>query len=136
MRRFLLGLSCVVAVSAVGVASAEAATYKGGIKGEPDTSLKIQVKKFQGDRFVTRITFGDLPVHCESGNTETSGSGVTDGDGLEVKKKKFEGGWEFGKVKGKFKGSGKLTGRISIAVDAGQPFGDCESGNLDYVTEE
>jgi hypothetical protein len=121
------------------VTQAEAAELKGGIKGEPDTTLRIQVKNVEGARYVTRITFKDIPVQCESGPGSTSGTGSAGEQGepgLEVESRKFSGPWKFGEVKGKFKGGGKLTGILSISKDAGAPQGDCNSGKLDYVVRD
>jgi hypothetical protein len=94
------------------------------------------VKNVDDGRAVTRITFKDILVACEGGNTKTSGSGTTAGGGLEVKDRKFDGNWEYGKVKGTFKGSGKISGTVSISTDAGPPFGNCTSGNQDYVVKD
>jgi hypothetical protein len=123
----------------IGTTQAEAAKFDGGIKGEPDASLSILVKKIEGARYVTRINFKDVPVKCENGQNTTSGTGSAGKDGslgLKVKQREFSGRWDYGKIEGKFKGAGKLAGEISIAVDAGPPRGECRSGRLDYVVRD
>ena len=42
-------------------ATAQAAEYKGEIKGRADTSLTLKVKAIEGDRYVTRIEFKKIP---------------------------------------------------------------------------
>jgi hypothetical protein len=135
MRRVLVVVS-VVLVLAVGAGVAQAATFKGGIKGEPQTSLKLKVKKINGDRFVTRVIFDNIPVSCNNGDGESSGEGPAGEDGLEVKQREFSGEWKYGTIKGRFKGGGKLTGKITVSVDAGPPQGQCDSGKLPYVVRD
>ena len=65
--RFATGLVVVLAVALTGTSTAQAATYNGEIKGEPDASLKLTVKDIEGDRYVTRIGFKKIPVNCEGG---------------------------------------------------------------------
>jgi hypothetical protein len=138
VRKLLIGLVSFAATAGFGLAQAEAAEYKGGIKGDPDASLSIVVKKIDGARYVTRVNFDDVALQCDGGDTKTGGSGTTGKDGepgLKVKQLEFSGPWKYGKVSGKFKGGAKLTGTVSIKVDAGPPLGDCKSGNLDYVVK-
>lgn len=139
MRKFLIGVAGFAVAAGIGVPQAEAAELTGGIKGEPQTSLRIQVRNIEGARYVTRITFKDIPVQCDSGPSTTSGSGTAGGEGepgLAVESREFSGPWKFGKVKGKFKGGGKLTGTLSISVDSGGPQGECRSGRLEYVVHD
>ena len=91
--------------------------YKGDIKGEPDASLSLTVKKDEGDRYVTRIAFKKIPLQCDNGPTETSGdatAGKPDSPGIEIKGGEFSGPWNYGKVSGKARGGGKLAGTISL----------------------
>jgi hypothetical protein len=139
VTRFATGLAVVLAVGLVGASSAQAATYKGGIKGEPDASLTMTVKKIDGDRYVTRIAFKKIPLHCEGGPTETSGdasAGKPGEPGIEIKGSEFSGPWNYGRVSGKARGGGKLAGTISLKTNAGGSLGDCKSGNLDYVVRD
>ena len=138
MRKLLTGVAGMAAVFSLGTGQAQAAELKGGIKGEPDASLSLIVKKINGERYVTRVSFKDVPVRCDSGRSETSGAGPAGktGDfGLEVKQREFSGPWHYGKIDGKFKGAGKVAGQLSMKFDAGSR-GECRSGKLDYVVRD
>ena len=139
MARFATGLAAVIGAALVWSASADAAVYKGDIKGEPDASLSLTVKRDEGDRYVTRIAFKRIPLQCDNGPTETSGdatAGKPDSPGIEIKSGEFSGPWNYGKVSGKARGGGRLAGTISLKTDAGPPLGDCKSGDLDYVVRD
>jgi len=139
VARFATGLVVALAVGLVGAASAQAAKYEGGIKGEPDTSLTLKVKNIEGDRYVTRIEFKKIPLECEGGETETTGdasAGKPGEPGVEIKSGEFKGPWDYGKVSGKARGGGKIAGTISLKTDAGGSLGDCTSGDLDYVVRD
>lgn len=139
MRKLLTGMAGLAAMLSIGVTQAEAARYDGGIKGEPDASLSIFVKNFEGDRYVTRINFKNVPVRCESGRSTTSGSGPAGRDsdfGLRVKQREFSGRWHYGRIDGKFKGSGKVTGELSLNIEVDAAHGECKSGRLEYVARE
>jgi hypothetical protein len=136
VMRFATGLAVVVAVALAGASTAQAAVYKGGIKGEPDASLKLTVKKTMGDRYVTRVGFKKIPVRCDGGKSSTGGdasAGEPDSPGIEINGRKFSGPWDFGKISGKVRGGGKIAGTVSIKTDAGGSLGECKSGKLDYV---
>jgi len=138
VARFATGLAVLIAVGLVSVGSAQGAIYKGGIKGDPDASLKMTVKKIEGDRFVTRIEFKKIPLRCDEGRTEASGDATTgkpDSFGLQIKANEFSGPWEYGKVSGEATG-GKLKGTITLKTDAGPPHGECKSGKLKYVVRD
>ena len=137
MHRFATGVAVVIAMGVIGVAPAEAARYKGEIKGEPGASLTLQVKKSEGDRYVTRIAFKDIPVECNDGNHTTSGDGRAGAnrDGLLIQQREFSGPWDFGKIAGKARGGGKIAGTVSIKTQQGAPLGTCKSGDLEYVVE-
>ena len=139
MARFATGLALVIGVALVWVAPAQAAVYKGGIKGEPDASLGLTVKKIEGDRYITRISFKKIPVQCNNGPSTTSGdatAGKPNTPGVEIKGGEFKGPWEYGKVSGKARGAGKLAGTISLKTDADPPFGQCQSGDLNFVVRD
>ena len=139
MRKLLTLAAGSIAVLGLVAPHAEAAKFEGGIKGEPDASLSILVKNIEGDRYVTRVNFKNVPVRCESGNSTTSGSGPAgrdDAPGLRVKQREFSGRWHYGRIDGKFKGSGKVTGQVSITTETDPSHGECKSGRLDYVVRE
>ncbi|MDQ2675189.1 MAG: hypothetical protein M3Y34_00130 [Actinomycetota bacterium] len=139
MRKLLACAAGLVAMLSVGTTQAEAAKLDGHIKGEPDATLTILVKNFKGDRYVTRVNFKDIPVRCESGRSTTSGSGPAGRDGefgLPVKEREFSGRWHYGRIDGKFKGSGKVTGELSLTIEVDAAHGECKSGKLEYVVRE
>jgi hypothetical protein len=138
VARFATGLPVVLAAGLVGAASAQAAEFKGQIKGEPDTSLTLKVKKIDGDRYVTRIEFKKIPLECEGGKTDTSGdasAGKPGEPGIEIKGGEFKGPWNYGKISGKVRGGGKIAGTILLKTEA-SGLGNCSSGDLDYVVHD
>ncbi len=139
MIRFATGLVVVLAVALTGASTAQAATYNGEIKGEPEASLKLTVKDIEGDRYVTRVGFKKIPVDCDGGESTTSGdasAGEPGEPGIEIKGGEFSGPWDFGKISGKVRGGGKIAGTVSIKTDAGGSLGECKSGKLDYVVHD
>ncbi|HYH62472.1 MAG TPA: hypothetical protein VD766_11455 [Solirubrobacterales bacterium] len=138
MARFATGLAVVIGAVLVWVAVAQAAVYKGGIKGEPETRLGLTVKKIEGDRYVTRISFKRIPVECNNGKNTSTGeasAGAPGTPGVEIRGGEFRGPWEYGKVSGEATG-GKLKGTITLKTDAGPPHGECKSGKLKYVVRD
>ena len=127
-----------MAFGVIGVAPAEAARYKGEIKGEPDASLTLKVKNFEGDRYVTRVIFKDIPVECNDGAHTTSGDGKAGASppGLLIQQREFSGPWDFGKIDGKARGGGKIAGTVSVRTKQDPPLGLCKSGELEYVVEQ
>lgn len=136
MIRFKTGVAAILAFGVIGVAPAEAARYKGEIKGEPEASLTLKVKKFEGDRYVTRVIFKKIPVECNDGDHTTSGDGKAGGNpGLLIQQREFSGPWDFGKIDGKARGGGKIAGIVSVKTQQDAPLGLCKSGDLEYVVE-
>jgi len=139
VNRFATGLAVVMAVALAGASTAQAATYKGEIKGEPEASLTLIVKEIEGDRYVTRVEFKKIPVDCDGGNSTTGGDASAGGPGepgIEIKGGEFSGPWNYGKLSGKVRGGGKIAGTISIKTDAGGSLGECKSGKLNYVVRD
>jgi hypothetical protein len=139
VARFATGLAVVIGAVLVWVAVAQAAVYKGGIKGEPETRLGLTVKKIEGDRYVTRISFKRIPVECNNGKNTSTGeasAGAPGTPGVEIRGGEFRGPWEYGKVSGEARGGGKIAGTISLKTEADPPLGLCKSGDLDYVVRD
>jgi hypothetical protein len=139
VARFATGFVVALAVGLAGASSVQAATYKGEIKSEPSASLKLTVKELMGDRYVTRIAFDKIPLHCEGGDTKSSGdasAGQEGSPGIQIKGGEFKGPWDYGKISGKVRGGGKIAGTILLKTNAGGSLGRCSSGKLDYVVRD
>ena len=139
MRNLLTGVAVAAGMFGIGATQAGAAEFEGGLKDEPQASLSIVVKKIEGARYVTRIKFENVPVKCENGQSLVDGAGPAgqgSNPGLRVRQREFSGPWRYGKIDGKFKGGGKLTGEISITVNGDQAHGECRSGRLGYVVRD
>jgi hypothetical protein len=65
MRRTL----CLVLAATLAFASATALaasrTYRGGIEGDPESSLTLKVKKGDGDRFMTGFVARNFAISCD-----------------------------------------------------------------------
>jgi len=139
VARFVKGFVAVVGAVLLLGATAQAAQYKGGIKGEPSASLTLTVKAIEGDRYVTRIEFKRLPVECDGGQNRTSGdasAGKPGEPGIPIEGGEFKGPWDFGRISGKRRGGGKIAGTISLKTDQGPPAGECKTGELKYVVQK
>ena len=126
-----------MAMGVIGVAPAEGARYKGQIKGEPGASLTLKVRNIEGDRYLTRVIFKDIPVECNDGTHTTSGDGKAGANppGLVIEQREFSGPWDFGKIAGKARGGGKIAGTVLVKTQQDPPLGTCKSEELEYVVE-
>jgi hypothetical protein len=138
-RQAIVIVGALVALLAATAALAATRTYDGQIKGDPKSSVALNVKKLQnGDRQVRSFVAKDLLISCRSGEARLESAAIR--GRVPVKRRgRFEVTGSSGEQKltvaGKVVGKRKAEGTVhysgpTVVDDELQA---CDSGKLDWV---
>jgi hypothetical protein len=117
-----------------GVASAQAGTYEGHLKGLPSAGVDFEVGKVNGKRKVTDANYSILPYHCDDPTTGFVSGGFN--IKARIRKGAFDLREEFvGRFAGELLGGGKAKGIIKVPVTVSGHSG-CTTGKREWVAHK
>ncbi|MGH2954014.1 MAG: hypothetical protein ACRDK9_08345 [Solirubrobacterales bacterium] len=137
----IVACAAATAILVVPVAALAATkTYRGAVKGDPETSLKLRVEKEQGSRFFKAFAVQDLAIECDDGLEARLRSARVDGRAPLGDRGRFatrgESDRQVVRLKGKVRsrrasGTLRLSGSIGVEGETR----DCRSGKVRWSAE-